>query len=256
MYIFAARFISLMKIFKLLFILGLISPFLSAQNIKKTDQQTLTWIRYYNILPLSEKWVLHSEFDNRSFVNPIHQNLFVIRVQGRYRATQNIDLGSGFAYFNVNTQDPNIDPDFSIPEYRTQQDITFINDIAKITFHNRFQIEERFTQKATRTELLDDFSFAFRFRYRLQSTFDLWKKEKQSLKATISDEILLNYGKDNKRNTFDQNRFYAALRYHINPNIGLELGYLKSFQRRASGLDFYDRDIIRFTFYHKIDRRF
>lgn len=245
-----------MKFFKLALILILISPSLSAQNQKKTDQQTLTWIRYYNILPLSEKWALHSEFDNRSFLNPIHQNLFAIRVQGRYRAAKTIDLGGGFAYFNVNTQDPNVDPDFSIPEYRAQQDITFINYIAKITFHNRFQLEERFFQKATKTELLDNYWFAYRFRYRLQSTFTLWEKEKRSLKATISDEIMFNFGKDNKRNTFDQNRIYAALRYHINPNIGLELGYLKSFQRRASGVDFYDRDIIRFTIYHRINREF
>ncbi|WP_426486236.1 DUF2490 domain-containing protein [Flavobacterium sp. 2] len=245
-----------MKFFKLLFLLGLIGTNLSAQNEKRTDQQTLAWIRYYNILPLSEKWALHSEFDNRAFLNPVHENLFVIRVQGRYRASKLVDLGGGLAFFNVNTQNPNIDPDFSIPEYRIQQDITLINDIGKITFHNRFQLEERFIEKASRTEFLADFSFALRFRYRLQSTFDLWKKENRSLKGTISDEVMFNFGKDNKLNTFDQNRFYVALRYHFNPNIGLELGYLKNFQRRASGVDFYDRDIIRFTVYHRIEKRF
>ncbi|WP_276378520.1 DUF2490 domain-containing protein [Flavobacterium sp. H4147] len=245
-----------MKIFRLVLILGIISSFASAQNIKKTDQQTLTWIRYYNIFPLSEKWAIHSEIDNRSFVNPIHQNLFVIRAQGRYRASKLIDLGSGFAFFNVNTQNPNVDPDYSVPEYRAQQDITLINDIAKITFHNRFQLEERYIQKADKTELLNDFSFSFRFRYRVQSTFDLWKKESRSIKGTISDEVMFNFGKDNKRNTFDQNRLYAALRYHVTPNIGLELGYIKNFQRRLSGVDFYDRDIIRFTLYHRIDRKF
>lgn len=245
-----------MKIFRLVLILGIISSFASAQNIKKTDQQTLTWIRYYNIFPLSEKWAIHSEIDNRSFVNPIHQNLFVIRAQGRYRASKLIDLGSGFAFFNVNTQNPNVDPDYSVPEYRAQQDITLINDIAKITFHNRFQLEERFIQKADKTALLNDFSFSFRFRYRVQSTFDLWKKESRSIKGTISDEVMFNFGKDNKRNTFDQNRLYAALRYHFTPNIGLELGYIKNFQRRLSGVDFYDRDIIRFTLYHRIDRKF
>jgi hypothetical protein len=244
-----------MKFFRLFLFLAFLGQFSLAQSKKNVEQQTLTWIRYYNILPISEKWSLHSEFDNRSFVNPIHENLWVLRIQGRYRAAKTIDLGGGFAYFNVNTQTPDTDPDFTIPEYRGQQDITFINDIAKITFHNRFQLEERFIQKATQTELLNDYSFSFRFRYRLQSTFTLWEKEKKSLKGTISDEILLNYGKDNKNNTFDQNRIYGALRYHFNPNIGLELGYLKSFQRRASGVDFYDRDIIRFTVYHRIDRK-
>lgn len=244
-----------MKVLRLLLLLGLMSPILLAQSLKKTDQQTLAWVRYYNIFPLTEKWSLNSEFDNRSFLNPVHENLWVLRVQGRYRANKYIELGGGFAYFNVNTQNPNVDPDYSIPEYRAQQDITLINDVAKITFHNRFQLEERFIQKANKTELLDDFSFSYRFRYRLQSTFDLWKKDKRSIKGTISDEVMFNFGKDNKRNTFDQNRIYAALRYHFNPNIGLELGYLKSFQRRSSGVDFYDRDIIRVTLYHRINRK-
>lgn len=244
-----------MKIFRFLIILGLISQIVFSQSKKNIDHQTLTWIRYYNILPITEKWSLHTEFDNRSFVNPIRENLWVLRLQGRYRAHKNIDLGAGFAYFSVNTQTPFADSDFSIPEYRGQQDITLIHDIEKITFHNRFQLEERFIQKADKTELLNDFSYAFRFRYRLQSTFTLWEKEKRSLKGTISDEILFNFGKDNKKNTFDQNRIYGALRYHLNPNLGLELGYLKSFQRRASGIDFYDRDIIRFTVYHKINRK-
>ena len=245
-----------MKFFRILLFLAFLSQFSLAQTKKNIDQQTLTWIRYYNILPINDKWALHSEIDNRSFVNPVHQNLFVIRVQARYRTNQNVDLGGGFAYFNVNTQNPYVDPDFSTPEYRGQQDITFIHDIAKITFHNRFQIEERFIQKANATELLNELSFSFRFRYRLQSTFTLWEKEKRSLKGTISDEIMFNAGKDNRKNTFDQNRIYAALRYHFNPNIGLELGYLKSFQRRASGVDFYDRDIVRFTVYHRINRKF
>lgn len=244
-----------MKILKFILFLSLFSQFSLAQSKKNIEHQTLTWIRYYNIFPLSEKWSIHSELDNRSFINPVHENVFVFRTQGRYRAGQHVDLGGGFAYFSVNTQTPLSDPEFSIPEYRIQQDATLIHDLAKITFHNRFQLEERFIQKAAKTELLSDFSFSFRFRYRLQSTFTLWEKEKRSLKGTISDEILFNHGKDNKNNTFDQNRFYAALRYHFNPNIGLELGYLKNFQRRASGVDFYDRDIIRFTFYHRINRK-
>ncbi|KIC03039.1 hypothetical protein OA88_05225 [Flavobacterium sp. JRM] len=244
-----------MKSCRLLFFLVLTSQLLAGQTKKNIDQQTLTWIRYYNILPLSQKWSLHSEIDNRNFTNPIHENLWVLRVQGRYRANKLIDLGGGFAYFNVNTQNTEIDPNFSIPEYRAQQDVTLINDIAKITFHNRFQLEERFIHKANQEELLDGYSFSFRFRYRLQSTFTLWEKEKRSLKGTISDEVLFNFGKEIKRNTFDQNRIYAALRYHFNPNVGLELGYLKNFQRRASGVDFYDRDIIRLTLYHRINRK-
>jgi hypothetical protein len=244
-----------MKILKLLLVLGFTSPFLSAQNIKTIDQQTQSWIRYNNIFPLTQKWSLNSDLDNRFFLNPVHENLFALRIQGRYHATKVIEIGAGFAYFNVNTQNPNVDPDYSIPEYRAQQDLTLINTIAKITFHNRFQLEERFIQLANITQLVNDFAFSYRFRYRFQTTFDLLKKDQQSLQGILSDEIMFNFGKSNKKNTFDQNRIYTALRYQFNPTIGLELGYLKSFQRRSSGVDFYDRDIIRFTVYHRINRK-
>jgi hypothetical protein len=63
---------------------------------------------------------------------------------------------------------------------------------------------------------------------------------------------MINAGRNIIKNTFDQNRIYGAFQYGINKNIALELGYLKSFQKRASGVDYFDRDIIRFTFFHKI----
>jgi hypothetical protein len=69
----------------------------------------------------------------------------------------------------------------------------------------------------------------------------------------VYDELMINGGKNVLKNTFDQNRIYAALHYGINKNIALELGYLNSFQQRSSGIDYFNRDIIRFTFFHKIN---
>lgn len=64
---------------------------------------------------------------------------------------------------------------------------------------------------------------------------------------------MINAGQKIVYNTFDQNRIYAGLQYGFNKNITFELGYLNSFQQRAGGVDYYDRDIIRFTLYHKIN---
>src|SRR4051812_6815376 len=38
---------------------------LFAQAEKNVDHQSLVWTRYYNLLELSKKWAIHSEFDNR-----------------------------------------------------------------------------------------------------------------------------------------------------------------------------------------------
>ena len=86
----------------------------------------------------------------------------------------------------------------------------------------------------------------------MQGDYTFWKAENRFLKAIVSDEILINAGKSIIKNTFDQNRVYTALQYGANKNIVLELGYLNSFQQRASGIDFFNRDIIRFSFIHKI----
>lgn len=243
---------NLMKINNILF-LFLGCAFSYAQTEKNVDLQSLLWTRYYNILTINNKWSIHSEFDNRVFINPVEQNLYEMRAQGRYKINNELELGAGFAYFSVATQDPEITFDFRIPEYRGQQDVMWKQDIGKITLLQRFQVEERFFHNADKEGLLSGTTFFWRFRYRIQGEYSFWKKENQFLKAIVYDELMINAGKNVVKNTFDQNRIYAALQYGVNKNIALELGYLNSFQQRASGVDYFDRDIIRFTFFHKIN---
>ncbi|MBF4473432.1 DUF2490 domain-containing protein [Flavobacterium sp. HJJ] len=224
----------------------------NAQTEKNVDHQSLLWTRYFNQLTINDKWSLHTEFDNRVFINPFEDNLFLIRMHGRYKINKNIDLGAGASYFSVATQVPENTNDFRTPEYRIQQDISWKHDYSNFTTHQRFQVEERFIHNADKTGLLPGIAFTWRFRYRLQGEYSFWQKEKQYLKAIVYDELMINAGQSIVKNTFDQNRIYAAMQYGINKNIALELGYLNSFQQRASGVDYFDRDIIRFTFYHKI----
>jgi len=243
-----------MKFYYFLLLLFLTKISVIAQSEKNIDKQSILWTRYYNQLLFDEKWSLHSEFDNRLFLKPLQENLFVIRVQGRYKINEHLETGVGFAYFSVNTQTPEIDLDFNIPEYRGQQDITWKEILGKFTINQRFQLEERFIQKANREKLLSGSTFSWRFRYRVQADYTFWQKEKRLLKAVVSNEIMFNFSKNRIKNTFDQNRIYTAIHYGLNKNLALELGYLNSFQRRASGVDFFDRDIIRLSIIHKIKR--
>ena len=240
-----------MKALRIIFFL-FVSVLCQAQTDKNVDHQSILWTRYYNQLLLNEKWSLHSEFDNRLFLKPVQENLYVIRIQGRYKINDHVETGIGFAYFSVDTQVPEINPDFNIPEYRGQQDITWKQNTGKITINQRFQLEERFIHNANKEELLPGTMFFWRFRYRLQGDYTFWKKENQLLKAVLSDEIMFNFGKNIIKNTFDQNRIYAAIHYGLNTNVAFELGYLNSFQRRANGIDYFNRDIVRFSIFHKI----
>jgi hypothetical protein len=231
----------------------LLSVLCQAQTAEKNiDNQSILWNRYYNQLLLSEKWSLHSEFDNRVFLKPVQENLYVIRIQGRYKINDHLETGAGFAYFSVDTQVPEINHDYKTPEYRGQQDLTWKLNANKVTLIQRFQVEERFIHNADNVKLLPGTTFFWRFRYRLQGDYAFWKKEKQLLKAVLSDEIMINFGKKIIKNTFDQNRIYAAVHYGLNSQLAFELGYLNSFQRRSNGIDYFNRDIIRFSIFHKI----
>ena len=241
-----------MKKFRVILFL-LLSILCQAQTKEKNiDHQSILWTRYYNQLLLTEKWSLHSEFDNRVFLKPVQENLYVVRIQGRYKINDQLETGAGFAYFSVDTQVPEINPDYNTPEYRCQQDLTWKSNVNKVTLIQRFQVEERFIRNASKEELLSGTTFFWRFRYRLQGDYTFWKKEKQLLKAVVSDEIMFNFGEKIIKNTFDQNRIYAAIHYGLNSNLALELGYLNSLQRRVNGIDYFNRDIIRFSIFHKI----
>jgi hypothetical protein len=243
-----------MKFYYFLLLLFLTNISVIAQAEKNIDKQSILWTRYYNQLLFDEKWSLNSEFDNRLFLKPLQENVFVIRVQGRYKINEHLETGVGFAYFSVDTQIPEVNLDFNIPEYRGQQDITWKEILGKFTINQRFQLEERFIQKANREKLFSGSTFSWRFRYRIQADYTFWKKEDKLLKFVLSNEIMFNFSKNRIKNTFDQNRSYTAIHYGLNKNLALELGYLNSFQRRASGVDFFDRDIIRLSIFHKIKR--
>ena len=240
-----------MKTISIIFLL-FVSVFCRGQTEKNIDHQSILWTRYYNQLLVNEKWSLHTEFDNRLFLKPVQENLYVIRVQTRYKINEHLETGIGFAYFSVATQNPELSYDFNIPEYRGQQDLTWKFNISKITLNQRFQIEERFIHKSNKESLVPGTTFSWRFRYRLQADYIFWKKENQYLKTILSDEIMFNAGNAIVKNTFDQNRIYAAVQYGLNKSIAVELGYLNSYQRRANGIDYFNRDIVRFSIFHKI----
>jgi hypothetical protein len=226
---------------------------LNAQTNKNIDQQSLLWTRYSNQLIINKKWSIHNDFDNRIFTKPAKQNLFVYRLQGRYKLNEQLETGIGFAYFLVSTQDPHINYDFKFPEYRGQQEITRRQNFNKLTIYERFQVEERFFQNTNEDGLISGTTFFWRFRYRIQGDYLVWEKDNQYIKTILSDELMINAGEKVIKNTFDQNRIYGAIQYGINKNVALELGYLNSFQQRSNGTDYFNRDIIRFSIIHKIN---
>jgi len=235
--------------------LTLLFPLLLVAQKKVTNQQLL-WYTYNNTIRFNEKWSLQSEVQERRFFNPGAQHQLVIRSNIYRKLIENWSASAGMTYFLQSPQDPESESNLMVPELRP--DIGFDNKqkLAFMTISHRYKMEARFMHDFANDELTGGYRFlSFRFRYQLGFDIPVWRNpdtREERLSLKIKEEILLNAGSKIVKNTFDQNRIYAGLNYRINPDFSVEAGYLNWYQQRASGTDYYDRDIIRFSVFHTL----
>jgi hypothetical protein len=240
------------RTFPLLLLFLLIS--FGAFSQKNVTNQSLYWLRYYNQLSINKKLTWHNEIDDRRFFDSNKQYHLIIHSRLHYKFFQNMDVALGMTYSLQSPQDPASTSDLVIPELRPVQEINIVNPLTKkFSLQHRFRIDERFIHKNDGKTLLDGYDFNMRFRYRLQANYLVSKlEEKNPMTLKIAEEIMVNAGEKIVYNSFDQNRLYVGIEKGLGKGLSAELGYLYWFQQRASGNQYFERDIMRFTLYHKI----
>lgn len=220
---------------------------------KQVTQQQLIWYAYNNTLELSPKWSLVSEIHERRFMNPDAQHQFVTRSHLHYALGKNWSASAGFTYFLQSPQDPNAINKLAVPELRPHIQFDYKQPLDKLIIVHRYRIEKRFFRNTEDGALAEGYSANYRFRYRLGLEYQLATIKKLPLKVKASNEIHINAGERIINNRFDQNRIYAGLNYAVHKNVAVEAGYLNWYQQRASGSQYFSRDIISFSVHHKID---
>lgn len=239
---------------KLILVIILIVPeFLLAQ--KKVENQQLIWYGYYNSLKFNENWSLNSEIQERQFYNPTAQHQLVFRSNLERKVFGDWKASVGMTFFLQNPNTPNSESNLTVPELRPNIGFSNKQKLGFLTINHRYKAEARFFHDVENDRLVGGYRFSnFRLRYQLGLDFLIWKNEKQqAFIAKIKDEIMFNIGSKIIKNTFDQNRIYLAVNYKLNHSYAVELGYMNWFQQQKSGVDFYNRDILRFSLFHNID---
>lgn len=224
---------------------------------KSTTNQNLIWYGLFTKIEINKKCYFENEFQERHFIKPTSQHQFLMRSHlHRIWGKSGWETSMGMCLFLQNPNDPYANVKLTVPEFRPHLEYAYQQNLDKVTFDHRYRVEARFFHGTDqfRTELEDGFEFGqFRFRYRFQALIPLLKVvESKSLKFKISNEIHINAGNKITKNVFEQNRMYAGINYQFSPTLGLEFGYLNWFQQRPNG-DFYNRNILRFTVFHKIN---
>ncbi len=231
--------------FVLLVAITLIS--ISVHSQKNVEQQNLVWTRYSLKLKFDSHWSASQELENRTYWFPWRQHQFVSRSMGRYQLKNGFGIGTGFAYFlQALPQDPEVKEYSNQPEIRPEFELSYMHNISdKISINHRHWTELRYFKLED-----EDYEFGnYRFRYKLELQY----RPSTTITFRAFDEIFINAGKNITNNVFDQNRIGASILYMPWKNFGVELGYIKWYQKQPSGIDFYDRNIIRFTIHQTIE---
>ncbi len=203
---------------------------LSSANGQAIDHQQGYWVRVFLRAELSEKWSVQLEADERRAVRPNEQ----VQVIGHARLHRTVgvrgDAALGFAYSKVPGR----------VEWRPYQEVSFLKKIGpKWQFSTRFRLDERWFGQP-------DGRFDFRLRGRGRLQFDFSATQKWRLK--VSEEWMAH------TDGFDQNRVYVAAERRFSKQAGIEVGWLKIFQKKRED-SFFDRDILRTTFFFNIQKR-
>lgn len=220
---------------------------ISANAQKNITHQSLVWYVYIQNLKINERLTLQTDIQERHFVNPLRQSQFVIRPTLKVAIKNNWDIGLGACYFITNT-DPTAATELNLGEFRPHIEANFRQLYKIVSTAHRFRLESRFFQNSdgiTPKRGLHFNSMRFRYQFGLDFTLLKPKEEKHGLKLRLQDELMLSFGKNIVYNIFDQNRISVSIQYIPVKSFAIEAGYMNWFQQRASGKDFFNRNILR-----------
>lgn len=228
-----------------------------AQESKVINNQQIIWYTYNLNINLSAKWSVVTDIQERQFVNPTAQHLWAIRTNFKRDLGNQWDFGLGGMLFFQRSNTPEVSALPTIPELRPHVEFNNKQKIWKGTLSHRYRFESRFFQNVNENELTKGLAFRnFRFRYLIGYMLPLVNKKESNdavLFVKLQDEIMLNFGNKIVTNIYDQNRIYIGFNYIVSKKTAFETGYLNSFQQQAKAGNFYDRNIMRLTLFHKIN---
>ena len=225
------------------------------QALQKTIiKQSLSSFAYSTTFELSPKWNLNTEFQERIFLDPVRQSQLFARSQVNFSPLKDLSLGTGFAYYLNSPGDPEFASSFKVPEIRLNHDLGYKHQFKNLIVGHRYRMEERFIKKRLNDALIEGYRFVERLSYTVSLECNLLKSKSKdhNLSLKLSDGIFINSNSGIIYNTFDQNRFYAALNYQLIKNMSVELGYINLFQQRISGDEYLNRNIASLAINHRI----
>lgn len=179
-------------------------------------QQGITgnWLMYFGTNRITDDLSIHSEIQHRNHTLEPNIEQLLLRTGLNYHINKNAIVTAGYGYItSYDFESPQDNPEST--ENRIFQQLILKNKIGRLIFEHRYRVEQRWVNSDYRNRL----------RYRLMTFLPLNNSEitPGTIFLGLYDELFMN----TEQTFFDRNRLYAALGYQVNPDLQLQIGYLR-----------------------------
>lgn len=222
------------------------------QAVKQVNDQSLVWLGYFNQTRLSDKVGLWLDVHARRIDWLERWSALAVRPGVTFYFPGKARLTAGYAYFN---HYPPLGERTIRREHRIWQQLSWTHGAGRWQVGHRIRTEQRFNRNITNDVLQFGYRFNHRFRYQLGVTYLLSGEAEKpgAFTVGVSDEILVNAGRQIRLNYFDQNRFTVALGYQLSKSSNVQVGYMNLFQQLPAGYVFTNNHVARVYFLHNLD---
>lgn len=174
-----------------------------------------SWAMLFTNNRISEKLSIHAETQYRTYEFGTNFNQLLLRAGLNYHISEKAMATIGYAHITTDTNFEEFEGEQNITENRIYQQFVLRNSLGNFKFSHRYRLEQRFINRP-----LGENSTEHRARYFLRVTYPL----NDTWFLTAYDEVFINLQND----FFGQNRLYGALGYTFNPQVNMQVGYLKN----------------------------
>lgn len=233
-------------IIKLLFILFPLVVLAQTAKGKEIKQQSQTWVSLNSTTKFSQHWGVATDVHLRTNDFFKENNFFLLRGGLTYTPNSKFSFTAGYAHMWLA---PKLTEWSTFAdENRIYQQVQMITKSGNVSILQRLRNEQRWQEIIVNDQESGRNKFSNRVRYLISTTIPIFKK-KTAPSLVLSDELLIQFGKDIVYNTFDQNRFFVGIKQAINPNLSFDFGYMNVYQQKSNGYQYDMNHTLRLFFY-------
>jgi hypothetical protein len=242
------------RLFGLFFTLFFLKVFAFGQttdNQKQISHYSQTWVSVNSTIRFTDHWGLMADFHARNDDFFKEDYFYLLRLGAATWINGKYPIAYGYAHLWLAPEAGN--KTWS-DENRIYQQWSATHGEGVVAVLHRIRTEQRWKDIIVDDQKTGDKQFSFRLRYLASFDAKIFKNKKLP-SLVLSDEILVQFGKDIVFNTFDQNRLFIGLKFKIKPSLSCDIGYMKVLQQKSTGSKYDSSDIFRWFFYYTPDFR-